>query len=490
MDDKKRPVNSGEIQAVFGNSYDYDAREILIGGAGGKVKATVCYIDGLVSGDAVAREIIRPATESSRFANVELESQAIDMFLEGLVYSYTARLRTDMESVVDDLMNGFCAVIFDSAGACVSFEVRTDVKRSIDEPRDEKVVKGSKDVFIEILKMNTMQVRRKLRNSDLRFKEMEIGEKTKTMVVVAYIENYTNMEIVKEMEKRLSTAHIESAITASSIEEALYDRPRSMFPQLVRTERPDRFCMNLLEGRVGLLIDGLPMGYLAPGSFSQCFRVPDDNAHQYIVASVLAILRYIAVIAALVLPAAYIAIVMYHQEMLPTRLLLSIIKSRQAVPFPSAVEVLTMLAALELLQEAGLRLPNSIGGTMSIIGALVVGQSAVEAKIVSPAVVVVIAISGVSAYTVPNQDMSNALRVYRFLLVIAAIAAGMFGVVLGFAGIIYHLCTLESFGVSYMEPFAGGVKSKSSRGIIRLPVSKTREMDPLLKPRSKGGKGK
>ena len=188
MREKNIPLTASAVKGTFGISYDYDSREILIGGADGTVKATVCYIDGLVNGDAVAREIIRPATESARFAGVDLESRAIDMFLNGLVYSYTARLRTDLSSVIDDLMNGFCAVIFDKVNAAVTFEVRTDVKRSIDEPQDEKVVKGSKDVFIEILKMNTMQVRRKLRNQKLRFKQMEIGEKTGTMVVVCYIE--------------------------------------------------------------------------------------------------------------------------------------------------------------------------------------------------------------------------------------------------------------------------------------------------------------
>lgn len=488
MRGKNIPLTASAVKGTFGISYDYDSREILIGGADGTIKATVCYIDGLVNGDAVAREIIRPATESARFAGVDLESRAIDMFLNGLVYSYTARLRTDLSSVIDDLMNGFCAVIFDKVNAAVTFEVRTDVKRSIDEPQDEKVVKGSKDVFIEILKMNTMQVRRKLRNQKLRFKQMEIGEKTGTMVVVCYIEDYTNMELVREMERRIKNANIESALTAASIEEYIYDRPGSLFPQLVRTERPDRFCMNLLEGRVGLLIDGLPMGYLAPGSFAQCFKVTDDNAKQYIAASVLSVLRYLSVVAALLLPALYIAIVMYHQEMLPTRLLQSIINSRMSVPFSSYIEVLTMLAALELLQEAGLRLPNSIGGTVSIIGALIVGQSAVDAKIVSPAVVVVIAAAGVASYTAPNQDMSSALRLYRFVFVLASMAAGLFGLVLSFAGLVYHLCTIESFGISYMEPFAGGVKSKGTSGILRRPLSKTKERDPILEPRGKGRK--
>ena len=480
MSDKSKPVSSGNVKRVFQNCYDLSAREILLGGVEGKVKATVCYIDGLVSGITVADTIIRPATTKERFAFAELESEAIELILKGGVYSYTAILRTDLNDVIDDMLNGFCAVIFDAAGAAVTFEVRSPDKRSIDEPKEEKVVKGSKDVFIEILRTNTMQVRRKLRNPNLRLKQVTVGATSKTSMVIAYIEGYTNMKYVEEMERRLKNANFDSAVTAASVEEHIYDKPSSMFPQMLRTERPDRFCMNLLEGRVGLLIDGLPMGYLAPGTFSQFYKVPDDNAKHYIVASAMTLLRYASVIIALLLPAFYVAVVMYHQEMLPPKLLVSIIESRKSVPFPSAIEVLGMLMAFELLQEAGLRLPNTIGQTVSIIGALIVGQSAVEAKVISPVVVIVIALSGIASYTVPDQDMSAAIRVHRFILVLTAIAAGLYGVVLGFTTLIYNMCSMESFGVSYMEPFAGG-KGKRLRELLRLPLTKTQHMDPELR---------
>ena len=476
----KKKCETAELKNIFQNCYDFSEREITIGGIGGTVKASVCYIDGLVSGITVAETIIRPATEKERFAQIELVSDVIEQIISGGVYTYTAMLRTDINQVIDDLLNGFCALVFDSVQAAVTFEVRSPDKRSIDEPKEEKVVKGSKDVFIEILKTNTMQVRRKLRNPNLKFKQIEVGSTSKTTLVIAYIEDYTNMEYVREMEQRLKNADFDSAIAAASIEEHIFDRPKSIFPQMLRTERPDRFCMNLLEGRVGLLIDGLPMGYLAPGTFSQFFKVPDDNAKHYIVASAMTILRYVAVVLALILPALYVAIVMYHQEMLPSKLLMSIIDSRQAVPFPSALEVLGMLAAFELLQEAGLRLPNTIGQTVSIIGALIVGQSAVEAKVISPVVVIIIALSGIASYTVPDQDMSAAVRVWRFLLVIAAIAAGLYGVVIGLTILIYNMCSIESFGVSYMEPFAGG-KNNKAREMIRLPITKTQHMDPELR---------
>lgn len=476
---KEKGCTTEAVKGVFKNCYDFSAREILLGGRTGTVKATVCYLDGLVSGDSIAENVIRPATEKDRFGAVKTESEAMEMLLEGIVYSDTAKLRTNLNETVDDMLNGFCALIFDTVRASVTFEVRSNDKRSIDEPKEEKVVKGSKDVFIEVMRTNTMLIRRKLKNPKLKFKQITVGHSAKAAMVIAYIEDYTNVNFVDELEKRINNSDFDSVISAASVEEHICDRPGSILPQMLRTERPDRFCMNLLEGRVGLLIDGLPMGYLIPGTFSQFFKVPDDNAKHYIIASTMIIMRYAALLLALILPAFYVAIVMYHQEMLPVKMLMSIIESRQSVPFPSSIEVLAMLAAFELLQEAGLRLPETIGQTVSIIGALIVGQSAVEAKVVSPVVVIVIALSGIASYTIPDQDMSAALRIYRFLLVLAAIAAGLFGVIIGFTAILYNMCTMESFGISYMEPFAGG-KNKRAHELIRLPLTKTGHKDPEL----------
>ena len=215
------------------------------------------------------------------------------------------------------------------------------------------------------------------------------------------------------MRRRLNKIKTDGILTSADIEENISDDPRSPFPQLITTERPDKFCLNILEGRVGILADGLPIGYLAPGTFSQFFKVPEDRAGHFTSATVLTVLRYAALLITLLLPAFYVAVAMYHQEMLPTKLMQSIIRSKQSVPFPTAVEVLLMLISFELLQEAGLRLPDPIGETVSIIGALIVGQSAVEAKVVSPVVIIVVAIAGIAGYTMPNQDMGAALRLCR-----------------------------------------------------------------------------
>lgn len=474
------PVRSGDIEKLFVDCTDYIIRELDLGLLGA-VRARICFFDGLVSGDAVGEQVIRPLTDPIRFAAVKNEREAAASILAGGAYGYTAKLRKKTDEVVADLLSGWCAVIFDGVREAVCFELKSNEKRSIDQPKEEKVVKGSKDAFIEIIRSNTALVRKRLKDPRLKICETKIGRKSSTSVAVIYIDGFTNAELLQEVISRIEKADVDGLFNSAVLEEALADRPRSIFPQVISTERPDKFCMNLLEGRVGILVDGLPLGYLAPGTFAQFFKVPEDNSHHFIVSSLLTILRYIALSVTLLLPAIYVSVVTFHTEMLPTKLMQSIIDAKQSVPFPTAVEVLTMLVAFELLQEAGLRLPNPIGETVSIIGALIVGQSAVEARVVSPVVVIVVAFAGICGYTIPNQDMSEALRIWRFLLVIFAVIGGMFGLAIGSVVLIYSLCSMESCGAAYMTPFVSGRGKAVLRAVTRSPLNGGDSADPALK---------
>ena len=473
-------ITKGALEEIFKDCGDFQSENILTGG--GSVPVYLYFIDGLVMGSTIAESVIRPLTSSERMGSAENEKEVLSYLSGGAVYGYALKERTELDDVVSDLLNGRCVILLPKTRAAVTFEVKTAEKRSISEPMEEKVVKGAKDGFIEQIRTNTMLIRRKLKTADLKVKQLTVGRDSATQVEIIYISGLTNMGFVDEMEKRLKSIDIDGALTAGSIEEYITDNPRSPFPQLLRTERPDRFAMNLLEGRVGVLIDGLPMGYMAPGTLAQFIKVPEDAAEHYLVASALTLLRYTGLIISLLLPAIYVAIALYHQEMLPTKLMQSIIDSKQSVPFPTWVEALAMLAAFDLLQEAGLRLPNTVGETVSIIGALIVGQSAVEAKVVSPVVVIVIALAGIAGYTIPNQDLSAAVRMCRFLLVIAAILGGMFGVAIGVVLLVYHLSTIDSFGVAYLSPFSGEKISEVLRAVVRLPESQTNEREAALSP--------
>lgn len=289
--------------------------------------------------------------------------------------------------------------------------------------------------------------------------------------MVVYLDGIADPDTVKRVEERLDAIDIDGVESAGNLEEYLTDASRTPFPLMPFTQRPDRFCAGLLEGRVGLLCDGLPFGYLLPGTMDQFFRTSQDRAFNWMTASMLLLLRYFCMAATLLIPGLYIALVTFHPEAIPVKLALSIVAAKQEVPFSTVFEVLIMLVAFEVLQEAGLRLPSPIGATVSILGGLVVGNAAVEAHIVSPAVLIAVAIAGVAGYTMPSQDMAAALRLWRFLLAILASLGGLFGLAMGCAALICHLAGLESFGVPYLAPFTSAAgQERGSPDLIRLPL--------------------
>ncbi|MBR2831302.1 MAG: spore germination protein [Oscillospiraceae bacterium] len=473
------PITAAYLEEIFENCFDFELRQVEIGGG---LRASLCFMDGLVSGDAVSLTVLDPLTNGFRFGGCLTEREAAERMMAGAAYGNTVKYRTEADDAAADLLNGFCAVVFDGLRAAVTFEVRTSQGRAVSEPREEKSIKGARESFVEVLKTNTMMVRRHLRDPALKMETVTVGRRTATSVAIVWIEGLTGGGLTAELRRRVERIDIDGLLTAADLEEYVADSPLSPFPQLVQTERPDRFCLNLLEGRAGLLIDGLPLGFLAPGTFAQFFKVTEDRANHFIVASLLTLIRYLSVAVTLFLPAVFVAVAMYHQEMLPAKLMESMIDAKQSVPFPTAVEVMAMLASFELLQEAGMRLPNQLGQAVSIIGALIVGQSAVEASIVSPIAVIIVAFAGIAGYTMPDQDMAGALRLLRFLLLLAAVFAGMFGIAVGGALITYHLCSLESFGVPYMTPLAGRFGGRGLWKLLRPPLRWDKGREPALGP--------
>lgn len=420
-------------------------------GLNGNILLTVCWLDGLVSGTGVSESVIRPLTDSLRSLNAPGEEAARDIILGGGVYSYAVSERDKSDDVVGDLTHGCCVLIFDTLQCALSFEVRSDKTRAVSEPTLEKSLKGGKDSFTETLRTNTALVRRRLCTPSLKTVESTVGRRSDTKVAVLYLDGVAPAERVEELARRLDGLDIDALLSLGILEEAVCDCPRSPFPQLIHTERPDRFAMYLAEGRMGLLVDGIPVGLITPVSFAEFMRVIGDHNTHYIISAGLNALRYLALLIALLLPAFYVAVAMYHQEMIPTQLLYSIIEAKQGVPFSTALEVIGMLMALSFLQEAGLRLPNPIGDTVSIIGALIVGQAAVDASLVSPIAIIVVAMSGIACYTLPSQDLAGAVRLCRLLLLLGAVFAGLFGMAAVSCLILLHVAGIDSFDVSYTD---------------------------------------
>ena len=462
------PLTPERLENIFSGCADYESRWIDFG-LTGKVGVYVCWLDGTVSAVQVSEELIRPLTEQLRAAGVESEEQCMARILTGGVYRCAIHRRGTLGDLACDLSHGHCALVFGGCRAALSFELRMDKTRAIEQPSLEKSLKGAKDSFSEILRVNTALVRQRLSTPTLKLTESSVGRMTHTRVAILSVDGLADPALISELAGRLDRLDLDALLALGPLEHRLADAPNSPFPQLLHTERPDRFAQWLMEGKVGLLVDGLPVGLALPASLSDFMRVTEDSCSHWMAASCLTLLRYGALLLSLLLPAVYVAVAMYHQEMIPTRLLLSIIRSEQEIPFPTALEVLGMLGAFSLLQEAGLRLPNPVGDTVSIIGALIVGQAAVEASLVSPLAIIVVAISGICCYALPSQDLAAALRLCRLALLLGAIWAGLYGVGLLLCLLLLHLSSLDNFGANYTAPLSGGRPGALRRLLLRTP---------------------
>jgi spore germination protein KA len=352
-------------------------------------------------------------------------------------------------------------------------------------------MKGSKESFIEVMRMNTALIRRRIRSEYLVVETHSVGRLSKTDIALIYISNIADASIVNKIRETINKIDIDNLSTPAFIEEFLIENKHSIFPQIMYTQRPDRVAANLSDGRIALVVDGIPFAYILPCQLPMLMQSPDDYANHFLIGSSLRIIRYLFMIVTLFLPAFYIAATTFQSQMLPVQLALSTQAAKQNVPFSSAFEVLGLLIAFEILIEAGLRLPKAVGTAMSILGGLVVGQSAVSANLISPAVVVIVALAGISGFIMPNQDLSSGVRLMRFFLAILASLAGFFGLVIGIIVLITHLCSLNNYGTAYLSPFVDVEERNIKDTLFRFPIKyfKTRPEDIVHLNRTKQGNG-
>ena len=448
-------LTDSDIRALFGNAGDVVVRQLSCQG----FTLYAYAIDGLTSGGDTSEYVFKPLAEHLAGDTIQL---LYDNALRGGVYNSVAVPCKDLEDAAMKLVNGFCVVLFPGAGA-IAFEVKTGEKRGPSAPEVENTVKGAKDGLVETIRTNTSLIRRHLRTPALRLDETKVGRRSLTNVTVAWIEGITSPELVKRMKKRLDSIDVDALITPGAVEEYVTGSRATAFPLLQYTERADTFCLGLLDGRVGLLVDGLPLGYLAPVDLECLMESTEDLSRDYVSASCVRVLRYGALMLSLLLPGFYIALTVFHQQMIPLPLLRAMIESKKDVPFPSALEVLGLLIAFELLQETGIHLPQAVGQSVSTVGGIVVGTAAVEAGLISPAALIVVSIAGICGFVLPNRDLAEAVRVWRFGLGILGAAAGLFGVTLGLIGLAIHLGGLSSLDVPYLSPF----QTSEHNGILR-----------------------
>lgn len=472
------------IRYIFRDCVDFEEREVLIGGDPEK-KITAFSISGQIRPERMSDYVLRPLTTNPLLREASPEA-AFRMMVEGVVYTRSVKVCTTLDQAAFALVDGSVVFDFPGQGKMISYWAATEEKRTVRDPENEPSIKGAKDSFVESLRTNTSLVRRRLRAPELKISEVIAGRQSVTPVDILYLDGIANPDLVAEVKRRVERIDTDELFQTAAVEELIVDEVNTAFPMAAYTQRPDRFCAGLVEGRVGLMIDGIPLGYLLPGTVGFFFRTGQDRSQNWIAASCLAVLRYLCMLGSVFLPAWYVAAVNFHPEMIPARLAWSISEAKTNVPFSTVFEGLILLLAFEVVQEAGLRLPGPIGQTVSILGGLVVGSAAVEAQIVSPVVLIVVAVAGISGYTIPSQEFSAALRIWRFGLVIAASIGGLFGVTAAAAVLVGRLAQLESFGTPYLTPFAAaGGERKRGHGVIRWPLAWVKFRESALRTQNK-----
>lgn len=370
----------------------------------------------------------------------------------------------------------------DTLSIAFDIEVKGFQQRSIDKPSNETVIKGPHEAFVENIRTNTSLIRRIINNENLIIENIEVGKITKTKCAVCYMDNITNSDLINEVKYRLNNLEVDSVLSAGELEQLIVDSNNLGIPQVLSTERPDKATKYLLNGRVIIIINGSPYALIMPAVLIDFLTSPEDSNLKVNFGNFLRGLRVLACFITLLLPGLYIAVTSFHQEILPTSLLYSILASRASVPFPIIAEILLMEFSFELIREAGLRVPSAIGSTIGIVGALVLGQAAVSAGIVSPILIIIVAITGIASFAIPDFSFGFHLRYFRFLFILLGYMAGFLGIAIGLFVYISLLCSLQSFGVSYTTPFASTVNSKGNSYLLP-PIWKREYRAPYVAPK-------
>jgi spore germination protein KA len=461
------------IKNKLGNSSDIVIREIQIGTVQ-QINVAIIYTDGMADTKSIQNFILEPLMvdiSSNQLDQLLSSQQNALQVLKGQILTVgDIEDVTEFGSMLTSLLSGDVILLVDGYVQGFTISMRGWKDRGVTESTTETVIRGPKESFSENLRTNTALVRRKIKDPNLWLETKKIGRVTKTDVAIMYINGIANDKIVEEVNRRLDRIDIDGILESGYIEELIQDETYTPFPLIYHTERPDVIAAELLEGKVAIMVDGTPIVLIVPALLISFIQAAEDYYQRADISTLLRMLRFLAIFITLLGPSLYIAITTFHQEMLPTDLLISIAAQREGVPIPAFIEALGMEITFEILREAGLRMPKAIAQAVSIVGTLVIGTAAVEAGIISAAMVVVVSITAICSFVIPAFDMSVSFRMLRFPIMALAASFGLYGIIVGVIAIILHLCSLRSFGVPYLSPFAPITIDEHKDTIFRFPL--------------------
>ena len=475
---------------------DIVVREFTLTARNRQYGAFLIYIDGMVDTKIINDFVLEPLMLRNRANSYDgnetrVVSEAIsnnitvrkvkkfdlvDYIYNSLVPQNAVKKKKSFNNILPDINMGNCLLFVDTIDTAFSIDAKGFKQRGVDSPKNETVIRGAQEAFTEAIRTNTSMIRRFVNNENLVIESLSVGKVTKTKCAVCYMKDIANDDLVAEVKYRLNNLDIDTIISSGQLEQLIEDNSKCSLPQMLSTERPDKAANHILSGRVVVIVNGSPYVLIMPCVFVDFLSSAEDPNLKFQYANLLKFVRLVAFFITLLLPGLYVAITNFHQEIIPTELLFAIVASRESVPFPIIVEILAMEISFELIREASLRVPSPIGTTIGIIGALILGQAAVEASIVSPILIIIIAITGITSFAIPDFYLSFHLRIARFLYIIAGFLAGFLGIGIVLFGHLILLCSLKSFGVSYLAPYVPAT-SKNNKAYF-MPPFWSREKRP------------
>ena len=489
---------------------DIIIREFVITARNKEYNAAIIYIDGMVESKIINASVLNPLMLRNRantytgdekeivseFNNNDVVIRKIKKFnlqnyiMDHLIPQNDVKHIEKFEEAFSGINMGNCFLLVDTINVGFDIDVKGFKQRSVSNPQNEIVIRGPQEAFVENIRTNTSMIRRIINNENLVIENCSVGEITKTKVAICYLKDITNNDLVAEVKYRINNLDIDHLTSSGQLEQLIQDNASSLFPQLLATERPDKTVTHILEGRVAIIVNGTPYVLLAPGVLSDFLSSPEDTNFKFLFSDMLRLIRLVAIFFALFLPGIYVAVTAYHHELLPTELLFTIEAARETVPFPTIIEILLMEVSFELIREAGLRVPSPIGPTIGIVGGLILGEAAVNANLVSPVLIIIVAITAICSFSIPDFTFNFTIRICRFIYIFLGYMAGFLGIAVGLFIQIIFLSNLKSFGAPYLTPYMLHNNKRAATSYFLPPIWKRENRSNVVSPKKKYSQGK